>query len=307
MTFKFAAIFSGQGSQHPGMASGVCSTELGSELFERANNALGFDLKQLCLDGSAEDLKLTANAQPAIYAVSYALYKLFEAETGARPSIGAGHSLGEYSALAAAGVFSFEDGLKAVRRRGELMQSSVPVGKGAMAAILGADDADLAGACGDISKNKENIVVPANFNCHGQTVVSGHKPAVEEILTRFKGKLLEVSAPFHSPLMAPAAEAMIDVLDGIQFNDAAFPIVSNIDNAARVKASDFKDSLIAQITGAVLWDSGVRRIVETGVDTFVEFGPGKVLTGLMRRIDKNLKSFNFSSVDELKSILPNFQ
>ena len=302
---KYAALFAGQGSQYPGMATELVNHPIGIEIFERANEALGFDIKKMCVQGDAEQLKLTINAQPSIYTVSFILYQIFLSETKLKPEVAAGHSLGEYTALAAAEVFTFEEGVRAVRKRGEVMQTAVPVGVGAMAAVLGADTQELENYCSEVSSElSPEKVVPANFNCSGQTVISGHKKAVEKILTKFKGKVLEVSAPFHSPLMAPAAEEMKEVLDNINFQNAIFPIISNCDSKFRTEAESFKNSLITQITDPVYWDTGILEIKNNyDLDVFIEFAPESVLTGLMRRIDKSLKVAPFKITDNPHTLI----
>jgi [acyl-carrier-protein] S-malonyltransferase len=274
---------------------------LARELFEQANDALGFDLKKLCLEGPEDQLALTSNAQPAILTVSTIAHRLLGERSGSKPLSLAGHSLGEYSALVAVGALPFADAVKAVNLRGKFMQEATPVGLGAMAAILGADPAELETICREESKGQ--IVVPANYNCAGQIVISGHAGAVNRVLTRVKGKLLTVSAPFHSPLMAPAARAMKPVLEKLPFRDGAAPVVANASNRLLSRAAEFPPSLLEQITAPVRWDSGVRAMIAGGVTRVIEFGQGKVLSGLMKRIDKTVSAANVQDDESLTATL----
>jgi [acyl-carrier-protein] S-malonyltransferase len=274
---------------------------LAREIFEQANDALGFDLRRLCQDGPEDQLALTSNAQPAILTVSIIAYRLLTERTAVRPLSLAGHSLGEYSALVAAGALPFAEAVKAVHLRGKYMQEATPLGLGAMAAILGMDQAELESICREESQGQ--VVVPANYNCPGQVVISGHAEAVSRVLKRAKGKLLAVSAPFHSPLMAPAAAAMKPVLAGLPFSDASAPIVANASNGFLTKASEFPPSLLDQITAPVRWDSGVRAMIASGVTRLIEFGHGKVLSGLMKRIDKTVPADNVQDDESLGAVL----
>ena len=295
-------LFPGQGSQQPGMGKDFLDQHaLAREIFAQANEALGFDLKRLCLEGPEHELALTSNAQPAILTVSTIAHRLFAERSGIKPLSLAGHSLGEYSALVAAGALSFAEAVQAVNLRGKFMQEATPVGLGAMAAILGADPEELETICREESQGQ--VVVPANYNCAGQVVISGHADAVNRVLTRVKGKLLTVSAPFHSPLMAPAAQAMKPVLAKLPFRDGAAPVVANASNRFLTRAADFPPSLLEQITAPVRWDSGVQAMIAGGVTRVIEFGHGKVLSGLMRRIDKTVSTANVQDDESLGALL----
>jgi [acyl-carrier-protein] S-malonyltransferase len=274
---------------------------LARELFDEANTALGFDLKKLCLEGPEHELALTYHAQPAILTVSTIAHRLFSARAAVSPVSLAGHSLGEYSALVAAGALPFAKAVSAVHLRGKAMQEATPVGVGAMAAMLGAEAADLEAVCREESKGQ--IVVPANYNCPGQIVISGHAEAVDRVLARVKGKRLVVSAPFHSPLMAPAAEAMRPVLRALPWSDASAPICANATNRFLSRSAEFPPSLLEQITSPVRWDSGVQAMIARGVNAMIEFGHGKVLGGLMKRIDKSVAAINVQDDESLGAAL----
>jgi len=258
--------------------------------FDEADRALGFPLSGLCFNGPEEDLQLTANTQPAILTASVAAFCALS-EKGFKPDFVAGHSLGEYSALVAAGALRLGDAARLVRRRGELMQVAVPVGVGAMAAILGIDAERVAEACEAASKGQ--VCAPANFNSPEQTVIAGHKEAVERAVEECKARgarralMLKVSAPFHSALMRPAQEKMIEPLNVTPFNDLSYPIVNNVDAAVVTGGSQSRDALIRQISAPVRWTESVMKMFKEGVETFVEIGPGKVLIGLVKAIAKD--------------------
>lgn len=302
-------IFPGQGSQQVGMgASFLAGWPQAAGMFEEAGDALGFDLKALCLEGPEEELTLTYNAQAAILTVSAIAHRLLGEEVGflpgrepLQPLCLAGHSVGEYAALVASGVLSLTDAVRTVYQRGNYMQEATPVGVGAMAAILGMEPDALESLCREEAQGE--IVAPANFNTPGQIVISGHDGAVKRVLARAKGKLLVVSAPFHSALMAPAAEKMAAVLGALSFSDASAPVVANYDNAFLTRGEDFKPSLIRQIDSPVRWDTGIRAMVEHGVTRFVELGHGRVLSGLMRRIDKTLPVSNVGDMESLRATI----
>ncbi|MDT8445457.1 MAG: ACP S-malonyltransferase [bacterium] len=297
---KIAFLFPGQGSQRPGMGDGFLASQVAAEAFEEANDRLGFDLQKLCMEGPADQLTLTQHAQPAILTVSVIAFRVMVERMEITPLAAAGHSLGEYSALVAAGVLDFGDAVEAVYYRGKYMQEAVPVGQGGMAAILGMNAADLEELCA--AEAKGQFVAPANYNCHGQIVISGHLEAVQRVLARAKGKLLEVSAPFHSQLMAPAAALLNERLKGLNFEDAAWPIVTNAENRHLRRGSDFLDSLVLQVTAPVRWDTGVGAMIDEGADAFIEFGEGKVLSGLMKRIDKTKPVYSCSSIEEADNL-----
>jgi [acyl-carrier-protein] S-malonyltransferase len=261
------------------------------QTFEEADDALGFSLSRLCFEGPEEQLKLTEFTQPAIFTVSVAAQRVL-AERGIVPDFVAGHSLGEYSADVAAGVLSFTDGVKTVRSRGRFMQEAVPAGAGAMAAVLGLSSEEAARACVDVSAETGGVVSAANFNSPEQTVISGAAAAVERAgaLAKERGAKrvvpLPVSAPFHCALMEPAQDRLAEVLRGLNFSDARVPVVVNVDAAARTEAEALRDALIRQVTGPVRWVESMRLLVGEGPAKFVEVGPGKVLCGLMRQIDR---------------------
>lgn len=274
--------------------------------FDEADQSLGFSLSNLCFNGPEEDLQLTANTQPAILTASIAAFRAL-AEKGVKPDFVAGHSLGEYSALVAAGALSLSDAARLVRRRGELMQEAVPVGVGAMAAILGIDAAKVAEACEAAAQGQ--ICAPANFNSPSQIVIAGHKEAVERAVEECKARgakramMLKVSAPFHSALMRPAQEKMIEPLNAATFNDLSYPIINNVDAAIVTSGSQSRDALIRQIPAPVRWTDIVMRLFAEGVETFVEVGPGKVLIGLVKAMAKDAgKEVKLLNVEDQASL-----
>lgn len=297
-----ALVFPGQGSQAVGMGMALASAHPeAAQVFEEANTALGFDLMKLCMEGPEEQLTLTYNAQAAILTVSTLCHRVLSRRVALTPVSLAGHSLGEYSALVAAGALPFADAVKAVYQRGKFMQEATPVGVGAMAAILGTEPEDLERICREEAKGQ--VVSPANFNAPGQIAISGHAEAVQRVLARCKGKLLTVSAPFHCALMAPAAERMREVLAGIRFSDARQPVCANVDNAFLTRAADFAPSLVRQITAPVRWDTGVKAMIAKGAERFIELGHGRVLAGLMKRIDKATPILNVQDEETLTAAL----
>ncbi|HAR61857.1 MAG: [acyl-carrier-protein] S-malonyltransferase [Candidatus Margulisiibacteriota bacterium] len=277
---KTAFVFPGQGSQFVGMGKDLPN----QEIFDQANNVLGFDLKQLCLNGPEDALKLTQNAQPAIFTVSYMQFKLQEVQ----PDIVAGHSLGEYTALCAAGVLDFETALTLIRVRGQLMEKAVPAGQGTMAAILGMDQESLKKVCDSVD-GKAQI---ANYNSPGQIVISGTTDAIKKcciLISDTYGKKaipLPVSGPFHSQLMKPAAEQFRDYLDKAPFNEPKIPIIMNVTADYLTSASLTKELLVKQLYSSVLWQQSIEKMLTAGVVTFTEIGPGKVLSGLINKIKK---------------------
>lgn len=297
-----ALVFPGQGSQQVGMGKAFAEAHAEArQVFEEANDALGFDLKKLCLEGPEDELTLTFNAQAAILTVSTLAHRVLKARAALAPVSVAGHSLGEYSALVAAGVLGFRDAVKAVYQRGKFMQEATPLGVGAMAAILGTPPEELERLCREEAKGQ--IVSPANFNAPGQIAISGHAEAVKRVLARCKGKLLVVSAPFHCALMQPAAERMRAVLAGIPFSDAAVPVVANVNNAFVTRAAEFAPLLVQQVTSPVRWDTGCQAMIKAGATRFIEVGNGKVLSGLMRRIDKSVPIAGVQDDESLQAAL----
>ena len=281
--------------------------DVAKRLFAEADEALGYSIKDMCFEGPADDLKLTANTQPAILTVSVIVNEILK-EHGVQPDVAGGHSLGEYSALVAAGVLSFKDAVALVHKRGQYMQEAVPVGEGGMAAIIGLDDEAIAAACEKATK-EAGEVQPVNFNCPGQTVIAGTTKGVEKAVEELKAAgakkavILPVSAPFHSTLMKPAAEKLADELAKVTIHDAAFPVVSNYTGELETKAEEIKANLVAQADHPVRWITCVKTMQAFGADTFVEAGPGKTLCGFNRRIDRSIKSLNVENLESLQKTL----
>ena len=279
-----AFLFPGQGSQTVGMGRSFHDASPAARaVFEEANDALGFDLTKIAFEGPEADLALTANTQPAVLTASVAAAKVC-AERGLAPGLGAGHSLGEYSALVVAGALRFADAVRVVRKRGEFMQQAVPVGTGAMAAIMGLELTAVEAICRDAAGGE--VVEIANINSSGQIVVAGHASAVERAvaLAGKKSVMLPVSAPFHSSLMAPAAERLGGELAAVPVSDPTFAVVRNVDAGVTRAAADVKPFLLRQVASPVRWTECVQRLQAEGATAFVEVGPGRVLTGLLRRI-----------------------
>jgi len=300
---KVAFVFPGQASQYPGMGKELAEKyPVARAVFDEADKALGISVSKLCFEGSEDDLKLTANTQPAILTVSVAASRVL-AEKGITPDFVAGHSLGEYSALVAAGSLKFADAVKLVRKRGTYMQEAVPAGQGAMAAIMGLSPAVVQDACKRAAEVE--ICAPANLNSPEQTVISGHAGAVKravEIASQLGAKrsmVLAVSAPFHSALMMPAQEKLERDLNAIAFADLQVPLVTNVDADSIRQGEEARSALIRQVTMAVRWEESMRMLLDEGVNTFVEVGPGRVLTGLMRQIERSVATLN---VEDEKSL-----
>lgn len=304
---KTAFIFPGQGAQAVGMGKDFYDNfDAARKLFDEADDALGYSIKKMCFEGSEDDLKLTANTQPAILVVSVIVGELLKAE-GITAQIGGGHSLGEYSALVTAGSLKFRDAVILVHKRGQFMQEAVPVGEGAMAAIIGLDDATIIKICAEASQVGE--VQAVNFNCPGQTVIAGKSRGVEVAVDKLKSAgakkavILPVSAPFHSTLMAPAAKKLAAELDKVELNDANFPIAANVNGELETSAANIKRNLIEQADHPVKWIACVEAMKNFGAETFIECGPGKTLCGFNRRIDKKIRSLNVENLDSLKKTL----
>ncbi|MHA7962988.1 ACP S-malonyltransferase [Paenibacillus sp. CAU 1782] len=307
---KTAFVFPGQGAQSVGMGRDAYeSNPKARAIFEEADAALGFQLSEIIFNGPDEALKQTANTQPALLTVSVAMLELLS-ESGIKPDYVAGHSLGEYSALVAAGVIRFRDAVATVRARGEYMEQAVPNGQGAMAAVLGAEREALGELCKTVSETG-SVVELANVNCPGQIVVSGSAAGVEGIVARGKeigAKRvipLEVSGPFHSSLMKPAAERLGDTLAAVALTDAKVPLIANVTAREAVQGEEIRRLLVEQVYSPVLWEDSIRYLIEQGVDTFVEIGSGTVLAGLIKKIDKNVRIISVNTVSALEALQVN--
>jgi [acyl-carrier-protein] S-malonyltransferase len=300
---KVAFMFPGQASQYSGMGKELAERyPTARAVFDEADSALGFSISKICFEGSEDELKLTSNTQPAILACSVAVYRVL-AEKGIAPDYVAGHSLGEYSALVAAGSLKFADAVRLVRKRGEYMQEAVPAGTGAMAAIMGLSPAVVMDACKRAANDE--VCTPANLNSTEQTVISGHASAVKravEMASQLGAKravILAVSAPFHSALMMPAQERLERDLRATQFSDLQVPLVTNVDADTTTSGEEAREALVRQVSMPVRWGESVRLLIEEGANTFVEVGPGRVLTGLLRQIERSVAALN---VEDEKSL-----
>lgn len=312
MDMKTAFVFPGQGAQKVGMVKDLYDAyAVVRELFEEADDSLGFSLTKLIFEGPDEELMKTANTQPAILTASTACCRVL-AQEGLTPDIAGGHSLGEYSALVAAGSLTFADAVRTVRLRGQFMQEAVPIGEGAMAAILGLDEDKIKAICAEVTA-QGGVVQAVNFNCPGQIVIAGSTKAVETAADAMKAAgakraiMLHVSAPFHSTLMEPAAKRLAEVLDSIPIADAAIPVVANVNGEIERSANDIKASLVKQAASPVLWVACTKTMQAFGAEAFVEVGPGKTLCGFNRKIDRKIHSENVEDISSLKKTLEFFQ
>jgi len=303
---KTAFVFPGQGSQYPGMGKDLAENfPVARHIFEEADDALGLKLSAICFSGSEDELKLTANTQPAILTTSIAVLRVVEQETGLKADYLAGHSLGEYSALVCSGSLAFADAVRTVRARGTFMQEAVPVGTGTMAAMLSIEKDELADICREAAQGE--VVAPANFNSPGQIVIAGSSAAVNRAIEIAKARgfrksmLLPVSAPFHCALMQPAADRLAVVLDAVQLADMLLPVVANATATANREQEQVKPLLVTQVCAPVLWEQSVAAMTAEGVSRFVEIGPGKVLSGLVKRITKEVATANIGDLDSLKA------
>lgn len=303
---KTAFLFPGQGSQYAGMGKDLAEQfPVARQTFEEADEALGFKLSALCFNGPDDDLKLTFNTQPAILTTSVAALRVVQQETGLKADFLAGHSLGEYSALVCGGALTLADAARTVRARGTFMQEAVPVGVGAMAAMLSIEADELAAICAEAAQGE--VVAPANFNSPGQIVIAGHATAVNRAIEIAKGKgfrkamLLPVSAPFHCALMQPAADRLKAVLDAVQVNALSLPVVTNVEAAPNQDGGRVRELLVQQVCAPVRWEQSVQTMISQGVTRFVEIGPGKVLTGLVKRINKEMTLVNIEDAAGVKA------
>lgn len=308
---SIALLFPGQGSQAVGMGKDLAEKyPIARQTFEEADEALGYKLSQLCFEGPEDELRLTEITQPAILTVSIAALRVLETQIP-KPAFVAGHSLGEYSAHVSSGTITFADAVRTVRNRGKYMQEAVPVGVGAMAAILGMELNKIAAICHEAAQTE--VCAPANINSPEQIVISGNTAAVEHAVKLAeergakKAKLLPVSAPFHCSLMKPAQDGLQADLDKLAMSRPVYPVACNVDAALVTDPLKALDTLVRQVTGAVKWEQCVRLLISHGVETFIEVGPGKVLWGLMRQIDRSKTSLNVSDQATLTKTLEHFK
>ncbi|MDI6601420.1 MAG: ACP S-malonyltransferase [Thermoanaerobacteraceae bacterium] len=304
---KLAVVFPGQGAQYAGMGKDLAENfSEAMKVFDTANEALGYDIKKLCFEGPEEELVKTEITQPAILTMSLAAYKVLESK-GIRPDVTAGLSLGEYCSLVISGALDFQDAVKLVAKRGRYMQETVPQGSGGMAAVMGLDREAVEEACREASD--EGVVEPANINCPGQIVISGELKAIEKasILAKEKGAKrvvnLSVSAPFHCSLLQPAGDKLSADLEEIEFRHLNIPVISNVTGEYIRDESEIRNLLIRQVSSPVFWEDSVRLMLKDGVNMFIEVGPGKSLSGFIKKIDKNVDILNVEDMDSLNNTL----
>lgn len=304
---KIACIFPGQGAQYPGMGKELAQNyKEAMNIFDLASERLGIDMKKLCFEGDEEELKKTENTQPSILTVSIALLEVLKLK-GIEPQIAAGLSLGEYSALVASKAISFADAVALVKKRGKYMQEAVPAGEGTMAAIMGIERESVM-ECLKMASGY-GVVEAANFNCPGQVVIAGHTSAVEKACSILKERgarkaiMLPVSAPFHSSLLKPAGEKLAAELENVNISDNELPVVSNVNAQVIMNKYEIKRCLIEQVSSSVLWEDSIRRMIDLGVDTFIEVGPGRTLSAFVKKIDKSLYVHNVENIETLENTI----
>ncbi len=308
---KIACIFPGQGAQYSGMGREIAENySEAMAIFDMASQRLGIDMKKLCFEGSEEELKQTENTQPSILTTSIALLEVLKLR-GIQPHITAGLSLGEYSALVASNAIRFEDAVALVRKRGKYMQEAVPAGEGTMAAVMGMEREAVL-ECLKMASGY-GVVEAANFNCPGQIVIAGHTKAVEHACGILKEKgakramVLPVSAPFHSSLLKPAGDKLALELEQVEIQDNTLPVVSNVNAQIIMDKYEIKRCLIEQVSNSVLWEDSIRRMIDLGVDTFIEVGPGKTLSAFVKKIDKGLSVYNVEDMESLENTIVNIR
>lgn len=308
MTTSLALLYPGQGSQAVGMGKSLCSQfPAARAIFQEADDVLRIALSRMCFEGPAEELTLTENTQPALVTASWALTTVLRTELGLRPAWAAGHSLGEFSALVAAGALSFADALRVVRARGDAMQRAVPAGIGSMAALVGLELDVVEAICGEAAQGQ--VVSPANLNGAGQIVISGHNQAVERVMEIAKGRgvkravALAVSAPFHCVLMRPAAERLEVVLADVGVSRFEFPVITNVEATPNSDPGRVKDLLVRQVVSPVRWEESVQELARAGCTTALEVGPGKVLSGLVKRIAPRIRCTPAEDVEHARTAL----